>query len=183
MMKNMQRSQVILLASALISATFVLSGCGSKATPSADGSNAATNSSQGLSANTTSTSDFNSYVTDVGALSSRESDILARYDSVSGDNYTDDATMYDVLVALVPDIRSFTTDLETIQPSDPALLELHNKYIQGWNDQYNGMTKIIGALENQDYSAMADANQLLASGRALIREYTTGLGALVTASQ
>ncbi len=121
---------------------------------------------------------FAEYQAQIVPLAVEEESLIARYDSVSGDNYTDDLTMYTELVDMVPDVRSFITQIEAIMPSDPELARLHEIYVDAWNSQYAGFTMIIDALEKQDYGIMTEANELLAEGRSLMREYIDGVSEL-----
>lgn len=111
------------------------------------------------------------YRVDASTLYDTEIALIERYDSVSGANYTDDATMYAELIELVPDIQRFILELESITPSDPELAAMHAKWVKGWNDQAKGMTLTIQAIVDQDYELAAEANDALAQGRANINDF------------
>lgn len=121
---------------------------------------------------------FAEYQAQIVALAGEEESIIARYDSISGENYTDDLTMYTELVAMTPDVRDFIAKIEEIMPSDPELARLHGIYVDAWNAQYAGFTMTIDALEKQDYGIIAEANELLSEGRSLMRQYIEGVSAL-----
>lgn len=121
---------------------------------------------------------FSEYQAQISPLAAEEESLIARYDSVSGDNYIDDLTMYTELVSMVPDLRNFIAKIEAITPSDPELARLHQIYVKAWNTQSAGFTMTIDALEKQDYGIVSDANELLAEGRSLMREYIDGVSEL-----
>ena len=88
---------------------------------------------------------------------------------MSGENYTDDETLYYTLMELIPDVQQFIGDLEAITPTDPLLAEIQKTLVDGWNLQSKGFTLAAAALADQDLSKIAEANEALAQGRALLR--------------
>ncbi|WP_296630416.1 hypothetical protein [Rhodoluna sp.] len=113
---------------------------------------------------------INEYLGNLAALGQEESAILNTYDSVSGENYTDDLTMYNTLISLLPRVQSFIAELEALTPSDETLSLIHNDLVTGWNLQSKGMTLAVAALKEQDVSKIAEGNEALAEGRALLRK-------------
>jgi dynactin complex subunit len=126
---------------------------------------------QAAVASKVSKKDFQAYMSSVRSLVSAENSILRKYGSVTGENYTDDETMYVVLTDLTGEINRFITRLERIQPKNSTLRSAHNIYIQGWNLQFEAMLLTLEALEDQSYAGMARSNKVLAQGRAKISEY------------
>jgi hypothetical protein len=51
--------------------------------------------------------EYQAYINSMKTLVSPENSILTKYGSVTGDNYTDDETMYEVLTALAPEMNRF----------------------------------------------------------------------------
>ena len=111
-------------------------------------------------------------------MADQEAYLLEQYASVTGENFTDDLTLYNVLVDLVPEVVAFIGEMEEINPSDPKLRALHDVYLKAWNLQSKGMTLSIAALEAQDYEKIAEANEALAEGRALMRQFASDFEAL-----
>ena len=111
------------------------------------------------------------YTEALTALQATEQDLINRYDSVTGANYTDDVTLYEELLTLVPDVQAFITDLEAIPTGTPEIAQLHEILIEAWNEQARGMTLSISALEQQDFDKVAEANDALSKGRSLLRNY------------
>ncbi|MFM5905421.1 MAG: hypothetical protein ACKORF_04885 [Micrococcales bacterium] len=119
-----------------------------------------------------------SYREKVLALGFTESDLLDRYGSVTGENYVDDATTYEELVSLLPDVQAFIGELEAINPANQELHAIHQEFVDGWNFQAKGMTLVTAALEEQDTSKIAEGNDALAKGRALLRQFQLDFAAL-----
>ncbi len=111
-------------------------------------------------------------------MAEQEAYLLEQYASVTGENFTDDLTLYNVLVDLLPEVVTFIGEMEEINPSDPKLRALHDLYLRAWNLQSKGMTLSIAALEAQDYEKIAEANEALAEGRALMRQFASDFEAL-----
>jgi len=105
-----------------------------------------------------------------------EEEAIAEYDSVTGDNYVDDMTTYiHIEEVVVPMYRDFIEQLEAVNPETSEVQELHESYIEAVNIQNNAMLKLLAAIEQQDYDMVADANKMLAEGRAGIRSFTNEL--------
>lgn len=108
----------------------------------------------------------------VASVIELEAEAIAAYDSVTGDNYIDDETTYyhiqDVALPLFADLIE---EVEAIQPTTPEVRELHEIYIEAVNLQSVAMVKILAALETGDYDLMSEANQILAEGRKLARDF------------
>ena len=164
-------------SAAILLVALSLTGCTVQVNvPESNSGNNSENSSQ--AAGNVSGDALAEYQAEIVALAAEEESLIARYDSVSGENYTDDLTMYTELVAMTPDVRDFIAKIEAIMPSDPELARLHEIYVDAWNAQYAGFTMTIDALEKQDYGIIAEANELLSEGRSLMRQYIEGVSAL-----
>ncbi|MFI8577801.1 hypothetical protein ACIGEL_19100 [Rossellomorea aquimaris] len=105
-----------------------------------------------------------------------EEEAIAEYDSVTGNNYVDDMTTYiHIEEFVVPMYRDFIEQLEAVNPETSEVQELHESYIEAVNIQNNAMLKLLAAIEQQDYDMVADANEMLAEGRAGIRSFKSEL--------
>ncbi|MHA7138117.1 hypothetical protein ACRTEV_12730 [Rossellomorea arthrocnemi] len=113
---------------------------------------------------------------DMKPLAVLEEEAIAEYDSVTGDNYVDDMTTYiHIEEVVVPMYRDFIEQLEAVDPETSEVKELHESYIEAVNIQNNAMLRLLAAIEQQDYEMVADANEMLAEGRAGIRSFTSEL--------
>ncbi|MBD8069134.1 hypothetical protein [Bacillus sp. PS06] len=109
-----------------------------------------------------------------------EAEALGIYDSVTGDNYVDDETLYYALVdAVIPIYRKFTNELQQLRPETKEVRDLHRLYIDGAQLQLNGMLKMITALEEQSYDLMGEANNVMYEGYQLIMDFQYELQDLV----
>lgn len=103
-----------------------------------------------------------------------ETNINTAYSSVSGENYTDDYTMYDVILTqVIPESSKLITQLETItiKLNTEELRNLNEKYVKAMNDQHQAFVLTLNALKTKDYTAIATANEYLTNSRKLVREW------------
>lgn len=107
--------------------------------------------------------------------------MITAYSSVSGENYTDDYTMYDVIqTQVIPESLKLITQLEaiTIKLNTEELRNLNEKYVKAMNDQNQAFVLTLSALETQDYTIAATANEYLTNARKLVREWQVELQTL-----
>lgn len=108
-----------------------------------------------------------------------EEQIINRYDSVIGENYTSDEVTYKVLTEeVIPKYRDFVEKLEEIQPQTEEVQEVHEIYLSAVNKQYNAMTQVAAAIEQLDTNLIVQANEKMAEGRSEIRTFQSKLHTL-----
>lgn len=109
---------------------------------------------------------------DLKELSTKEAKIISLYESVTGENYTDDETTYNMLLnEIVPQYREFIGDVEAVDVKNAELSDIHEIYIKAINMQNSGFITSLTAIEEQDLEKLNQANNQLAEGRKMIREY------------
>jgi hypothetical protein len=109
-------------------------------------------------------------------LGPEEAEIITLYGSVTGDNYTDDQTTYEILLNdIIPKTNKLIDNIEKIRPSEPELRDIHDKLIFAWNTQQNAFVQLASALEKQDIAIIASANEKLTAARKELRDYQTAL--------
>lgn len=110
-----------------------------------------------------------------------ETNMNTAYFSVSGENYTDDYTMYDVIqTQVVPESLKLVSQLEaiTIKLNTEEVQSLNEIYVKAMNDQHQAFVLTLSALETQDYTIVASANEYLTNARKLTREWQVELQTL-----
>lgn len=118
--------------------------------------------------------------TELPRVADLEWEAIDSYGSVSGQNYTDDWTMYETIdTVTIPAYEEFIAKLENIRPKSEAVREIHELYIEGSHAQLQGFKKIRVALEQQDYDKVFEANEHLDEGRTKIRQFQTKLDDLM----
>jgi hypothetical protein len=125
-----------------------------------------------------SKSEYQAYMKSMRAFVSAENSILTKYGSVTGDNYTDDQTLYDTLVELTPEMNRFIGRIEKIQPKNSTLRSIHKLYVSGWNLQYEAVLLCLQALDDQSYAGIAKSNKVLSQGRAQLADFRAKLQSL-----
>ncbi len=101
-----------------------------------------------------------------------ESEVIEIYESVSGENYMDDETMYYVVEdEVIPASLQLIDMAEDIRPNTKEVRRVHEIYISAINEQHAGFTMILQALTTQDGNEVAKANEKLTLARKQMRDY------------
>jgi len=91
---------------------------------------------------------------------------LEKYAAVTGANYTTDKRFHDVLRQdVVPLYKRFIDGLRGLRPETEEVRRLHNIYIQGAGDLYEGFREMMVGLEQGDENIIRAANQKIDKGR------------------
>ena len=101
---------------------------------------------------------------DVAELGTIEEELLASYESVSGENYTDDLEMYTEFTSNTSDLaRNLNEKAVEIaeEITDEEILEVHRLYMNYSNKFMSVINLMISALENQDITLAVEANEKL----------------------
>ena len=112
--------------------------------------------------------------TELPKVAEVETIAIEAYDSVSGDNYEDDYTMYETLTeTVIPTYRKLLTGIEgiTVRLKTKEVRALNEKYIEAVTTQNNGFALLMNILETQDASKIPDFNERMDKGRKLVREW------------
>jgi hypothetical protein len=108
-----------------------------------------------------------------------ENTVTEAYQSVTGDNYSDDETMYNVIQnEVIPASLLLIDAIESISPETVEVRNLNETYISAVNIQNQAFTTILAGLENEDYDKITEANDKLDTSRKLMRDFSTDLEAL-----
>ncbi|MCZ0702851.1 hypothetical protein J2T56_002738 [Natronobacillus azotifigens] len=117
---------------------------------------------------------------ELSSLADLEEEAIYEYNSVTGENFTDDADMfYHIQDVVLPLYEEFVSQLESITLESSEIRDVHEIYVKAANTQSNGLLKTLFALEYQDHDMMLEANDMLSEGRAGIREFHGELEALL----
>ncbi len=111
-------------------------------------------------------------------VADNESEAVELYESVSGDNYTDDERMYSVIKNdVVPIYKKFIDGLKSISSEikTEEVQKVHQQYIEAASLQYDGFLLILFAIETQDPNQITKANEKLNKGTDLLDEYNSDL--------
>ena len=111
------------------------------------------------------------YATAALALGNEESNLLSRYTSVTGTNYTSDSVVYNAMTSLIPDVQSFLSEINSIQTPTADLFATNQYWISAWTSYLSCFTELQAAIQDQSRSEIAQANQYLNQGRASILQF------------
>jgi hypothetical protein len=109
-------------------------------------------------------------------VASLESEAVGAYESVAGENYTNDSAMYyKIKEVVLPKYTEFATKLKAITPATDELKKIHAEYVEASQDQLEGFTIILDALEKQSIEEVKQANVDLAAAGKLISDWKKDL--------
>lgn len=101
-----------------------------------------------------------------------EDSVAQSYESVSGNNYTDDPTMLNALENdIIPGSSKLIEAAKNIKPQTKELTDVHDIYISAINDQHDAFKTMVPALEKQNVDGITKANEKLDSAREKTRNY------------
>jgi len=101
-----------------------------------------------------------------------ENMVVDGYAAVSGENYTDDATMYAALQnEIMPNLRELIGKAGKITPRHRELRDIHEIYISALNAELQGFILMLSALEKKDREIVVRANEKLDEAAKEMRDY------------
>lgn len=129
--------------------------------------------------------DLMTYVnTDMQKIDRMESVATEAYASVSGENYSSDKIMYNVMTTkVIPNYTEFLQKLKAVKPKTKEVQDVHSLWVQGAELQMKGFSMIVTALEKQDADLIQQANGILTTGGEKIVEFRTKLNELAKVHQ
>lgn len=153
---------------------FALCACGSDDSSSDDSSS---DSSISFNVEIISVSDMDGYTSEViPTLAVLETEMVTAYDAISGDNYSDDQTMYDGLVdSVIPANEAPLATAEAVETSDSDVEAAHELYIQYVEANQAAFELMVTALEEADADKITEANEYLAEASAYSAEWVEAI--------
>ena len=119
--------------------------------------------------------------TEIPKIATMESEVMDIYNNVTGENYKDDETLSNKLSDdVIPKYKKFVEALENISENlkEPEIIKINEIYIEAANAHFSAFVVLLAGLENQDLALVNQANEKLAMGRKLIRQYQLDLKTL-----
>lgn len=118
---------------------------------------------------------------DVIEMGEIETKLIESYGSVTGENYINDNEMYEEFtedtINLARELNDKAVEL-AFNIEDDEILEVHRLYMDYSNKFLNVIVIMISALENQDSTQIAEANEKLNEANNLALDYKKELNSL-----
>lgn len=118
---------------------------------------------------------------DIVELVKIENELIESYSSVTGENYSSDMETYTEFVEntvnLARELNDEAVDL-SLNISDDEVLDVHRLYMNYSNKFLSTISIMISALENQDATQIAEANEKLNEANNLVLDYKRELNKL-----
>ena len=108
-----------------------------------------------------------------------ETKALERYASVTGENYTTDQKVYEVLRdEVVPLYKRFVDGMRNIQPETEDVKKLHRIYLLGAEQLYEGFKEIMYGVELGNEKIVRSGNEKIEKCRVEIQKFQNELAIL-----
>jgi len=101
---------------------------------------------------------LHSYAVAVHPLIEKFQQMTSKFSMISGENYTSDKDMYDVVVQIIPEVSAITSRVNAISTPNSDLVELNALLSGACHKELNALTSIKIALENQSPDYVLKAN-------------------------
>ncbi|WP_295735258.1 hypothetical protein [uncultured Oscillibacter sp.] len=112
------------------------------------------------------------YIRQVREFAEVEQDMLNSRKSVTGTNYTDDATAYtEITERTTPLCQQLYDMVMEINPADPEISALHENYQDCAQKYLDTVALMSSALSNQDMTQVSEANDLMNETENLVQSY------------
>ncbi|MBY7739485.1 hypothetical protein [Paenibacillus polymyxa] len=117
--------------------------------------------------------DLITYVNDgMLPLTQDEKAVTEKYESVTGDNFTDDETLYNTLRDdIIPEYTKYLDKVEAVKTETPEVRAVHETYIKAVSTQKEALITMIDALEKGDLNLINESNTKLSEGKKLFRDF------------
>jgi hypothetical protein len=112
--------------------------------------------------------DLLQYIDNARRWTAAEEPINNAIATVRRDQFVHDDLISETLKPAISVTRDYVQQLEQYHPKAPALVNVHQEYIEAWRAHYLAMAAIIDSVEKKDYVQLAKAkNDLLEAERSV----------------
>ncbi|AUO07935.1 hypothetical protein NS115_22640 [Paenibacillus jamilae] len=117
--------------------------------------------------------DLITYVNDgMLPLAQDEKAVTEKYESVTGDNFTDDEILYNTLRDdIIPEYTKYLDKVEAVKTETPEVRAVHETYIKAVSTQKEALITMVDALEKGDLNLINEGNTKLSEGKKLFRDF------------
>lgn len=116
------------------------------------------------------------YSTNLKAISALETQATEGFNSVTGNNFTnDEAVLSKLETEVIPAYSKFSERLKGITPEEDELKTIHLTFIKASGLQLEAFMRFKEAIEKKDKAIAESANKLMVEERALIDEYSKAM--------
>ena len=100
-------------------------------------------------------------------LGAEESNLIARYNAVTGTHFKNDSITTKAFIGMLPDLNVFIAAIQDLAPKDPKLQNAVTLWAQAWDKEELGITLAIAAMQGKDYAKLASSNAALSAAHVL----------------
>ena len=121
-------------------------------------------------------SDLREYIQSMESVFIMEDSVNTSFNSVSGDNYTDSETTYNVIMnETLPKMNNVRNAAGNIKPSTPTVRNLHREYEQFLDDKYLSILTFSNGISSSDTDKLHAAVESLIKANQKKQDYFDAL--------
>jgi hypothetical protein len=123
--------------------------------------------------------DLHNYSVELQKWEETEKNIFQAIDDVEASQYVDDDFVQRTLKGALPALDGHIREVAAYRPETAELRDLHDHYLQGWENLRSAFDAMIAAVAKKDYVALAKGKAQMKSARSLLLKAFASMDALM----
>ncbi len=123
--------------------------------------------------------DLTAYMDQARLWAATEAKINNAIASVRKDQFVHDDFVLETMRPAVGIAREYVVELERYEPQSPALVQVHQGYIESWRAHEFALVSVVDAVERQDYIQLSRANDELLEAQRSVSDVLAALARLL----
>ena len=123
--------------------------------------------------------DLTAYMDQARLWAATEAKINTAIASVRKDQFVHDDFVLETMRPAIGVAREYVVELERYEPQSPALVQIHQGYVESWRAHEFALVSVVDAVERQDYIQLSRANGELLEAQRSVSDVLAALARLL----
>lgn len=123
--------------------------------------------------------DLTTYMDQARLWAATEAKINNAIASAREDQFVHDDFVLETIRPAIGIAREYVVELEGYEPQSPALMQIHQGYIESWRAHEFALVSVVDAVERQDYIQLSRANDELLEAQRSVSDVLAALARLL----
>lgn len=123
--------------------------------------------------------DLTTYMDQARLWAATEAKINNAIASAREDQFVHDDFVLETMRPAIGVAREYVVELERYEPQSPALMQIHQGYIESWRAHEFALVSVVDAVERQDYIQLSRANDELLEAQRSVSDVLAALARLL----
>lgn len=123
--------------------------------------------------------DLTTYMDQARLWAATEAKINNAIAGVREDQFVHDDFVLETIRPAIGIAREYVVELERYEPQSPALMQIHQGYIESWRAHEFALVSVVDAVERQDYIQLSRANDELLEAQRSVSDVLAALARLL----